>query len=90
MSKQETVEVTVKVHKNVVAFLRDMEKTLDMTLEEYIEYGIYQMVGADLDTYDVFVPKVEEIIKRYDLAEALINSVVGHECKEILIAKAKG
>ena len=87
MSKEDYVEVTVKIHKGIVAFLRDMEKVLNMTMEEYVEYSIYQSVGADLETHDVFVPEVKETIEKYGLAKALIHSIVSSECKEIL---AKG
>lgn len=89
MSKEEYIEVTLTLPQKVVDFLKDMEKTLDMTMKEYLEYSILQAVGADLDTYDTFVPTVTEILEKYGLAEFLKDSMVGPECEEILAAKVK-
>jgi len=71
MSKQETVEVTLKLPKAIVDFLKDSEKALEMTMEEYLVYSIMQVVGADIDTLDTFVPTPKQIVKQYGLKATL-------------------
>lgn len=73
MSKEETVEVTLKLPKAIVDFLKDMQTTLNMTVEEYLVFSIIQAVGADLDTNDVFVPSPAELVERYGLKTALLK-----------------
>jgi len=67
MSKQETVEVTIKVPKRIVNFLKDYEKGFDMTLEEYCLHAIIQMVGTDIDAIDLALGPAETIVENYGL-----------------------
>lgn len=73
MSKEETIEVTVKLPKKLVEFLRAMEKNLDMTMEQYIQRNIVDVVYADLDSMEVFLPPIVptriEFVEKYGLAE---------------------
>ena len=73
----EHVEVTLKLPKRLVDFLKDKEEITDMTVKEYLERAIIQSVGADLDEGDTFVPQPEEIIKKYGLKGILKDTVVG-------------
>lgn len=54
MSKEETVEITIRVPQGIVDFLKDMEKILGMTVKEYIVYNLAGVVVADLDEGSVF------------------------------------
>jgi hypothetical protein len=71
MSKQETVEVTLKLPKGIVEFLKDSETAMEMTVEEYLTYTIIQGIGADIDTSMVFVRTPTQIIKQYSLEKPL-------------------
>lgn len=71
MSKQETVEVTLKLPKAIMDFLKDMAPSIEMTVEEYLTYSIIQAVAADVDTFDVFVPTWKQIVDKYGLAPTL-------------------
>lgn len=73
MSKKEGyVELTVKLPKRLVDFLKGMEKTMGMSLEEFIEHSVVQTVGACLDSEDLFVPSSNDIIEKYGL-EAILK-----------------
>jgi len=80
MSEKETVEVTLKLPKAIVDFLKDSETSMRMTVEEYLTYSIVHSVAADIDTFDVFVPTWKQIVDKYGLeAEATLkryNAVV--------------
>ena len=71
MSEKETVDVTLKLPKAIVDFLKDSERTLEMTVEEYLTYSIIQTVAADIDTFDVFVPSWKQIVDKYGLGPTL-------------------
>lgn len=69
-TQTETIEyedVTVKVPKLIMAFLRAHEKDMGETAEEYIAYNAVGVVRADLDAGDVFVPVAEEIAREWNL-----------------------
>jgi len=65
-TKIEYEQVTIKVPKLVMDFLRSMEKTLDETAKEYIERNVVMVVRADIDG-DAFVPYPEEVTKAWGL-----------------------
>ena len=61
MSEEETVEVTVKLPKAIVEFLKDMTSNM----EEYIVHNIVQMVEADLEADEFYNPK--QVVEKYNL-----------------------
>ena len=73
----EHVEVTLKLPKRLVDFLKAKKEITDMTVKEYLERAIIQSVGADLEAKDTFVPQPEEIIEKYRLKDILKDTVVG-------------
>ena len=78
--KTEYVEVTVRLPKKLVDFLKDNVKDL----QKYMEYSIIQFVGADLDDLSIFPFKepeeVHAVITRYGLNETLKATAVGEFC----------
>lgn len=62
-------EVKVKLPKKLAKFLRAMEKVLGQSMEEYLQYSIVDMVRADLDTEDIFVPTQRQIVEKHGLGE---------------------
>ena len=55
-----TVEVTVKLPKKLVNFLKDLEESRGTTIEEYFQDSVFGRVAADLRALDesVLTPKV--------------------------------
>jgi hypothetical protein len=60
-------QVTIRLPKVVLDFLRSMEKTISMTPKEYIEYNTVCSIRADIDDLDAFVPSPEEVAKAWNL-----------------------
>lgn len=58
-------EVTVRVPKPILRFLKDMEKALDQTVEEFIETSVVEMVESQLAGGGFFNPNY--ILEKYDL-----------------------
>lgn len=61
--KQETVEVTMKLPKAIVDFLKDAERDV----AKYIEKNVVGCVMSDLECDFLHIPKVEEVIRKYGL-----------------------
>jgi len=54
-----------------VEFLKAMELNLGKTMEEYLEYSIIQLVGADLGSEETFAPDPEALIGKFELQDLL-------------------
>ena len=68
----ELESVTVQVPKEVMNLIRAFAAHgLGMTVKEYLEHSIVQVVSADLDAGDVFTVEPEELIAQYNLNLAL-------------------
>jgi hypothetical protein len=65
--KIEFEEVTLKIPKAIMKLLRDNEKSLEETAIEYLEHSLVDMVRADIETQDCFVPTPRGIVERYNL-----------------------
>lgn len=83
--KEKYVEVTVRLPKRIVDFLKAQEKHLEMTVQEYLEYSIIQCVGADFDLLDwgpftFDYDKPEEVITQHGLNEVLKATVASGFC----------
>ena len=63
--------MTLKLPKAIMDFLKDMKPIAGMTVEEYLTYSIVQVVAADIDTFDVFVPTWKQIVDKYGLTPTL-------------------
>jgi hypothetical protein len=66
-NKIEFQEMTIRIPKAVLEFLRAHEKEMGTTTEEYITYTIVDVVRADIDSGEVFVPESEQVIKDWNL-----------------------
>jgi hypothetical protein len=51
--------VTVQMPKQIMDYLRSIERCIKMTPKEYIEYNIVDCVRADIDSFDDFVTPKE-------------------------------
>lgn len=69
MSEQiEFEEVTLRVPKRIMDFLRKHEKRLEGgNIQGYLERNIVDCVRAEIDAATVFVPDPEDVIKTYKL-----------------------
>ncbi len=64
----ELEEVTLRVPKLLMDFLRKHEKYLDEGLVQgYLERNIVACVRADIDALTVFVPDAEDVIEQHNL-----------------------
>jgi len=61
MSKQETVEVTLKLPKAVVDFLN----AVDVNVEEYLVHTIVDNIAADLEADTFYYPK--RLVEKFNL-----------------------
>jgi hypothetical protein len=71
--------VTIKVPKLIMDFLRGREKDMDETAKEYIEYNVVQIVNSDIRAGDVFVLDPEELADSWKLNpifKAIINDEI--------------
>jgi len=66
-TKIEYETVTLKVPKAIMKLLRDSEKSLEETATEYLEHSLVDMVRADIETQDCFVPTPRGIVELYNL-----------------------
>jgi len=82
MSEKEKIEfeeITVKVPKLIIDFLRKHEKILGKTAQEYMERNIVDCVRADIDAGDVFVPVPEEVVEQHGLGP-VFKAVLKRHC----------
>ena len=64
---EETVEVTVKVNKGFLQFLKDIIPSTEYeNVDEYLEDAVISRVRSDIEG-DIFNPKLEEVTKKYKL-----------------------
>jgi hypothetical protein len=71
--------VTIKVPKLIMDFLRGREKDMDETAKEYIEYNVVQIVDSDIRAGDVFVQSPKEAAEGWKLNpvfRAIINDEI--------------
>lgn len=68
--------MTLKVPKKIMKLLRDSEKLLGETASQYLERCIVQLVMADIDAADCFVPTPRELAERYNL-EPVFKEITG-------------
>ena len=61
MSEQETVEVTLKLPKAIVDFLKDM----NVNVEEYIVHNVIGVIEADLEADTFYCPK--QLVEKHNL-----------------------
>lgn len=78
--KEDHIEVSIKLPKKLMDFLKDMEQNMDMTVEQYLEYCIIEAVGADLDTMKFFLQKPKQLIKNYGLKDILKHTCISYCC----------
>lgn len=71
MVEKEPIEIHLP--KRIIAFLRAMELNLGMTVKEYLEYSLIQVVAADLDSGGTFSPDPETLKERFELGEILTD-----------------
>jgi hypothetical protein len=72
-------QVSIQLPRVVMKLLRDSEKTLGMSPQEYLECSVIRVVRADLDVGDVFNAGVKQTLKEYGLNsvfKAVINDPV--------------
>lgn len=65
MSKEEYVEVTLKLPKGLLEFLNDMKACFDCSVEEYLEYSLLDTLRAQIEADFIFSPTVEDVAKKY-------------------------
>ena len=76
--KIELEEVTLRVPKLVMDFLRKYEKSLqEGVVQGYLERNIVACVRADIDALTVFVPDAEDVIEQHNLAP-VFKAVLKH------------
>jgi hypothetical protein len=73
-------QVTIKVPKAIMKFLRDREKNMDQTAKEYIEYNIVHIVNSDIRAGDVFVSDPEELADSWKL-NPVFKAIIDDEIK---------
>ena len=79
MSKEETVEVTIKVPKAIVEFLRALgENVLGEKPEEYMVRQIVDSIAADLEADAFFDPK--EFVRKFNLLPVFEKYGVSPSC----------
>jgi len=61
MSEKETVEVTVKLPKAIVDFL----KSMNVDVEEYIVHNVVGVIEADLEADTFYYPK--QLVEKHNL-----------------------
>jgi len=61
MSKQETVEVTLKLPKAIV----DLLNAVDVNVEEYLVHNIVGVIEADLEADTFYYPK--QLVEKHNL-----------------------
>ena len=67
MSKTETVEVTVKVHKGILQFLKDIIASTEYeNVDKYLEEAVRSRVEGDIEN-DMFNPDLNKVTERYGL-----------------------
>jgi hypothetical protein len=72
-------QVSIRVPRSIMKLLRDSEKALEMSPQEYIECSVVRIVRADLDVGDIFIARGKQILKEYRLNgvfKALIDDPV--------------
>ena len=81
MAKSEGyVEVSLRLPKKIVQFLKAMELNLGMTMEEYLESSIIAVVGADMDSLETFAPDPEALIGKFELQDLLKDTAAACFC----------
>jgi len=73
VSKTEQIEyeeITVKIPRAIMNFLKDHEDMLEEKTEEYLERCIVGSVSADIESQDCFVLSPIKMVKRYGLKAA--------------------
>jgi len=50
MTEEELVEISLKLPKNVLDFLKDMKMLTDLDLDEYVRDCVIKSLMADIDT----------------------------------------
>lgn len=69
-SKTEQIEyeeITVKIPKAIMEFLKDHEGMLEEKTEDYLERCIVCSVSADIESQDCFVLSPIKMVKKYKL-----------------------
>jgi hypothetical protein len=69
-SKTEQIEyeeITVKIPKAIIEFLKDHEDMLEEKAEEYLERCIVGVVSSDIESQDCFVLSPVKLVKKYKL-----------------------
>jgi len=60
-------EITVKIPKAIMNFLKDHEDMLEEKTEDYLERCIVGSVAADIESQDCFVLSPKKMVKKYEL-----------------------
>lgn len=69
-SKTEQIEyeeITVKIPKAIMEFLKDHEDMLEEKTEDYLERCIVGVVSSDIESQDCFVLSPVKLVKKYKL-----------------------
>jgi len=72
-------QVTIRVPKKIMDFLRLMQKLNHETPEEYMAYNVVDMVRADIDAGDVFIPEPHEVAELNGLTP-VFKEILGSSC----------
>ena len=74
MSKEDLVEVTIRVPKGLLAFLKDMEPIIEESPVQYMEDCVAEQVRSHLNCREVFTMTEKFVAEKYGLAELLHDS----------------
>jgi hypothetical protein len=66
-TKIEFEEVTLKIPKGIMELLRDNKANLEETPTQFLERSLVDLIRADIDAGDCFVPTPRELAARYNL-----------------------
>jgi hypothetical protein len=72
--KIECEEMTIQIPTVILTFLRDHEKEIGMSAEQYIANSIIDTVRADINAEDVFTPEPEQIMSMWNLEPVFVKN----------------